>query len=119
MIVPSETLIIPCPLILRTFDVKTQLFMEAKKEERFELRLSKSNKQKLEKAANLLGHKSLASFVTATIMEKAQNTIEKEEAILADEKDKEIFFNALMGEHEPNENLKQATREYFNNKPAQ
>lgn len=83
-----------------------------KKDERFELRLSKAHKAKLEKAAELLGHKSLAGFVTATILEKANEVIKREQSILANEQDKEIFFNALMEEHEPNEALQQAVHEY-------
>ena len=83
-----------------------------KKDERFELRLSKPNKAKLEKAAEILGHRSLAGFVTATVLEKANEVIEKDQTILANDRDKEVFFKALMEAPEPNEALQEAARDY-------
>ena len=83
-----------------------------KKDERFELRLSKAHKAKLEKAAELLGHKTLAGFVTSTVLEKANEVIEKDQTVLANKQDKEVFFKALMEGPEPNEALHQAARDY-------
>lgn len=88
--------------------------MDAKepKKERFDLRLTKSNKEKLEKAARLAGHATLASFVTSTIIDRANEIIEKEEQILGGNTDREIFFNALMGNYEPNDALRKASEDY-------
>lgn len=83
-----------------------------KKDERFELRLSKAHKAKLEKAAEILGHKTLAGFVTSTVLEKANEVIEKDQTILANQQDKELFFKALMESPEPNDALQQAARDY-------
>lgn len=52
-------------------------------------------------------------------MEKANEIIEREHQILADERDKEIFFNTLMKDNEPNEALQKAARDYWNHNTAQ
>lgn len=79
---------------------------------RFDTRLTKSQKALFERAASLGGFKTLSAFVIQSAQEKASIIIEKHEQILASEKDKEVFFNALLNSNKPNEALKNAVKSY-------
>lgn len=79
---------------------------------RFDTRLSKEQKLYLEKAAQLAGFKSLSAFILQTAQEKAKEIIRENEAILASERDRDIFFEALMNPAEPNDALKNAAAKY-------
>jgi uncharacterized protein (DUF1778 family) len=86
---------------------------ESIKQGRFELRLSEEEKVIFEKASKLSGHKTLASFITSIVRKQARKIIDEHEKILASENDKEIFFNAILANHEPNEKLKKAAPKYI------
>jgi uncharacterized protein (DUF1778 family) len=79
---------------------------------RFDARLSLSKKQMFEKAAAIAGYKSLSEFIFSTVTEKAQKILSDNEAILASQKDNDIFFSALLNEPEPNEALIGAAKDY-------
>jgi len=83
------------------------------KQSRFELRLSTEDKNFFERASKISGHKTLASFVTSTVRERAKKIISEKEQILSSKKDKEIFFNAILSNIEPSKKLKQATKKYL------
>jgi len=82
------------------------------KRSRLEVRISESDKKVFEKASRLSGHKTLTGFITYIIKKEAQEIIEEHERILANEQDKETFFNAILANNEPNENLKEAAQKY-------
>ena len=84
------------------------------KQTRFELRLSKDEKMFFEKASKILGYRTLASFVTSMVKKQAKEIIDEHEKILASEKDKEIFFKAILANNEPNEKLRKAAKKYSN-----
>ncbi len=84
------------------------------KQSRLEVRISESDKKVFEKASRLSGHKTLTGFITYIIKKEAQEIIEEHERILASEQDKETFFNAVLANNEPNENLKEAAQKYKN-----
>jgi uncharacterized protein (DUF1778 family) len=86
---------------------------ESIKQARFELRLSEQEKVIFEKASKLSGHKTLSSFITSIVRKQARKIIDNHEKILATENDKEIFFNAILANHEPNEKLKKAAQKYL------
>jgi uncharacterized protein (DUF1778 family) len=70
---------------------------------RIEFRVSKEDKELFEYASRLKGFKSFSEFVRMAIQKEAKAIVEEERRILVSEKDKEIFFNALMGkEQKPN-----------------
>ncbi len=48
-----------------------------------------------ERAAALAGYNTLTDFVLSTVKEKAETIIEKHETILATERDRKVFFEAL------------------------
>jgi len=79
---------------------------------RFDTRLSRSQKELFEEAARIKGFKSLSEFVIYTTQEAASIIIERHNAILASEKDKHIFFKALVNPPKPNKDLIQAAKSY-------
>lgn len=79
---------------------------------RFEMRISKIDKALLEKASKLKGYSTLAGFIKDVVKGKAEEIIEKEAKILASDKDKEIFFETLLGNQEPSDRLKKAAQRY-------
>jgi uncharacterized protein (DUF1778 family) len=79
---------------------------------RFDARLTVSQKELFEEAARIKGFKSLSEFVIYTTQEAATMIIERHNAILISEKDKEIFFNALLNPPKPNSALTKAAKNY-------
>lgn len=63
-------------------------------------------------AARIGGFKSLSEFVIHSTLQVANSIVEKHNAILASEKDKNIFFDALTNPASPNESLKDAAEHY-------
>jgi uncharacterized protein (DUF1778 family) len=91
-------------------NAKTSLNATAKA--RFDARLSRSQKNLFEEAARIKGFKSLSEFVIYTTQEAATAIIQKHNAILASEKDRKVFFNALSNPPKPNKDLMLAARSY-------
>ena len=79
---------------------------------RFDTRLSKEQKQLFERAALLGGYRNLTDFVIATVQSKAKEIIEEREKIIASQKDKEVFFDALVNPLKPNKDLLDAKKTY-------
>jgi uncharacterized protein (DUF1778 family) len=86
----------------------------AQEKARFDTRISLEQKTLFERAALLGGYRNLTDFVVATVQSKAKEIIEESEKILVSEKDKELFFEALMNSPIPNESLKAAKEKYDN-----
>lgn len=82
------------------------------KDKRVELRLSASEKEIFQKAQELSGDKSFSSFVVRIVKKEAEEIVANYNRIIASERDREIFFNAVFGELEPNENLREAAKRY-------
>ncbi len=80
---------------------------ERKKEDsRVEFRVSKADKELFDYVCSIRGYKSFSEFARVSISKEARAIVEEERRILASERDKEIFFNALMGkEVKPNDAL--------------
>lgn len=85
---------------------------EADKEARLDIRLSNLSKMFLKQVYKPAGYRSLSAFILQAAIEKAEAIVEKEKLVLSSEKDKEIFFNALLKTAEPNEALLKASKEY-------
>ncbi len=85
------------------------------KQSRFELRLTEEEKLFFEKASQLAGHKTLSSFVISAIREYATKIIQEKEQILRTQKEKELFFNAVFSDNEPNKDLIKASERYHTN----
>jgi len=80
---------------------------------RFDARLPRSQKDLFEKAARIKGFKSLSEFVINTTQEAAIVIIERHNSIIASEKDKDVFFDALVNPSKPNKALIQASKSYL------
>ncbi|AYL97215.1 DUF1778 domain-containing protein [Mucilaginibacter celer] len=89
------------------------------KKARFDTKLTLAQKETFERAAKLGGYRTLSHFVISTADEKAKSIIEQHEAVLASERDKEIFFDAIMNPQQPGRNLQKAVERYnlLNNLP--
>lgn len=80
--------------------------IQKKESERIEFRVSKEDKNLFEYASEIGGFKSLSEFVRRAIVKEAKAIVEEEKRILGSQRDKDIFFGALMGNEEmPNESL--------------
>ncbi len=79
---------------------------------RFDTRLSKEQKTFFERAASIGGYRSLTDFIILTVQEKAKQIIKEKEAIIASERDSEVFFDAIMNPPKPNNDLIAAFEEY-------
>ena len=79
---------------------------------RFDAKIPKVQKELFEYAANLGGFRTLTDFIINAVQEKANAIIQEHNTILASEKDREIFFNALMNPQGPNEKLRAAAERY-------
>lgn len=83
-----------------------------KKDARFDTRLSKEQKELFEKAARIGGYRSLTEFVVAAVNQKAKEIIAEKEEILSSQRDREIFFDALMNPPAPNDALQKVAEEF-------
>lgn len=84
--------------------------MKATAMTRFDTRISAEMKALFEFAAEVGGYKTLSEFVINSAKQQAEKIIEKHNAILASQKDQEIFFQAIMNPQEPNIKLKDAAK---------
>ncbi|HMS70228.1 MAG: DUF1778 domain-containing protein [Saprospiraceae bacterium] len=82
------------------------------KEARLDIRLNKKTKDILNQVYKSAGYRSLSAFILQAAVEKAENFIEKENLILASERDRDVFFNALINTAEPNDALNKASKAY-------
>lgn len=78
---------------------------------RLEARLSRSQKDLLQHAADLLG-RSLSDFVLAVSQEAARKVIREHEIITLTFKESESFVATLLNPPEPNAELKKAASRY-------
>jgi len=83
------------------------------KQSRFEIRLSREDKSLFEEASQIAGYKTLSAFVLSSLREHANRIIKERDQILASQRDKEIFFNAVFSDTEPVEALKKASGKYL------
>ncbi len=79
---------------------------------RFDTKLSKTQKEFFEYAASIGGFRTLTDFILSSVQEKAKEIIEQHKVFLATEKDREIFFDAIMKTSSPNKKLADAAKRY-------
>lgn len=103
-----------CTAFIRTFEVDNVLGMESyvEKNERIELRVSAEDKALFQRAQRLSGDRSFSSFVVRVLKTHALEIISENERILATEKDRQIFFDAVFGTTKPNQALLAAVAKY-------
>ncbi len=79
---------------------------------RIETRVPQEQKELFERAAALAGFNTLTDFILSTVKKKAEKIVKKHDNFLASERDREIFFEALLNPPKPNDRLKQAAEKY-------
>lgn len=75
---------------------------------RFDTRLSIEQKERLERAAQLGGYRSLSDFILTVADQKAIEIIEKAQQIQLTQKDAEVFCAAILSDAAPNDYLKES-----------
>ena len=105
-----------CTYYFRIFTIENIFFMGKELtlpgKARFDAKIPKVQKELFEYAANLGGFRTLTDFIINAVQEKANAIIEEHNTILASEKDREIFFDALMNPQGPNQKLRDAAERY-------
>ena len=76
------------------------------------LRLTKQKKAFFEQIASLGGFKSLNDFIIHSADQQASKISQERKKILASEKDRKVFFDALMAPPKPKQALKKAFKKY-------
>ncbi|WP_019670425.1 type II toxin-antitoxin system TacA family antitoxin [Eudoraea adriatica] len=82
------------------------------KNERIELRVSSTDKRIFRKAQKLSGDKSFTSFIVRVVKKQAEEIVAKNDRIIATEKDRQVFFDAVFGNTKPNQNLVEAAKRH-------
>ena len=82
------------------------------KDERVEIRISSYDKRIFQKAQKLCGDKSFSSFIVRIVKEQSEEIVAKKDRIISSERDRKIFFDAVFGSSEPNQNLIEAAKKY-------
>ncbi|NLF44297.1 MAG: DUF1778 domain-containing protein, partial [Bacteroidales bacterium] len=60
----------------------------------------------------LSGDKSFSSFIVRIVKKQAEEIVAKNDRIIASERDRNIFFEAVFGDRKPNSNLFEAAKKY-------
>jgi uncharacterized protein (DUF1778 family) len=88
--------------------------METKsiKNERIDIRVTPEEKDMFLKAQKISGDRTFSGFITRIIKNKSIEIIEEQQRILASERDRKVFFDALFSDEEPNQRLKEAAERF-------
>ena len=81
------------------------------KSERLEARITREQKQLIQRAADLEG-RSLTDYLVEKIQAAARETVRAHETMTLTLRDSEFFVNALLNPPEPNEALRAAAADY-------
>ena len=84
----------------------------AQEKARFDAQLPKAQKMFFERAAKVGGFRTLTDFVLSSAQEKAAEIIARHETLLASDRDRQVFFDALLDPPEPIEKLRRAAERY-------
>jgi len=82
------------------------------KDERVEIRISSYDKRIFQKAQKLSGDKSFSSFILRIVKEQSEEIVARKDRIIASERDRKKFFDAVVGSSRPNQNLVEAAKKY-------
>ena len=86
--------------------------LQLNKDERIELRVSSADKRMFKRAQKLSVEKSFSSFIVRLAKKQAEKIVAKNDRIIATEKDRQVFFDAVFGNSKPNQNLVSAAKRY-------
>jgi uncharacterized protein (DUF1778 family) len=81
------------------------------KKERMHFRLDTASKSKIERAA-AYSCKSVSDFVLTNAMDAAEKVIREHERIILGDRDRDLFFEAILNPPEPNKAMREAMTWY-------
>ena len=76
---------------------------------RLDVRLAGEHKKLIRQAAELLGQ-TVSSFTVSTLVQEAQQVVERFSSLQLSDRDRDIFLDALDNPPEPNERLRRAAK---------
>jgi len=82
------------------------------KQERIDIRVTPEEKSLFVQAHQISGEKSFSSFLIRIIRKKSHKIIEDNQRVLASERDRNIFFDAICADQAPNQALSEAARRF-------
>ncbi|GAB4257004.1 MAG: DUF1778 domain-containing protein [Vicingaceae bacterium] len=85
---------------------------QAHKDERIEIRVSARDKEIFKRAQIISGDKTFSSFIIRIVRKHAKEILLDQEKILASERDRKIFFDAIFSDIKPNKTLIAAAKKY-------
>ena len=88
------------------------------KTERFEARLTKSQKKLFTEAASLEGFSNVSEYVIHTTLKNSQYVIQESKLIILSQRDSIKFYNSLQHPPQANAYLKNAMREFLSERKA-
>lgn len=84
---------------------------KAQRVERLGFRIDEETKDLIERAAHL-SRRKISDFCVTALADTARKTIAEHETLVLSERDREVFFNALINPPEPSERLVRAFKEH-------
>jgi len=85
---------------------------QTSKDERIEIRVSSEDKGIFQRAHELSGERTFTAFIINVLKDKSREIIEKNNRILATDRDRRIFFESIFSDQQPNETLREAAGRY-------
>ena len=85
---------------------------QSTKQERIDIRVTPEEKRLFLQAQQISGEKSFSSFLIRIIKNRSREIIGENERILASERDRNVFFDAIFADQAPNQALKEAARRF-------
>lgn len=85
--------------------------LQKKPKTRLDFRLGVEDKEVITQAAHVTG-KSLSEFAVSSLIQSAQQVLEKHQTVTLSNRDFDAFLEAIEADEEPNEALKQAAEKY-------
>lgn len=86
------------------------------KDERIEIRVSAQDKRIFKKAQKLSGDKTFSSFILRVVRQEAEEIVAKNDRVIAGDRDRQIFFDAIFSNQKPNQKLRNAAQNYRSKK---
>lgn len=86
------------------------------KEERIEIRVSSKDKKMFKLAQKLSGDKTFSNFIVRIVKNHAEDIIAKNNKILISDRDRQLFFDSVFSDTEPNQNLINAAKRFKSKK---
>lgn len=82
------------------------------KNERIDIRVTPEEKKMFLQAHKISGDRTFSGFITRIVKAKSVEIIEENKKILASERDRQLFFDAIFSEQKPSQTLKDVAKKF-------